>query len=304
MVCLVLALLATQLTACGRSPGDDSPEDATEQPWTNVFSGLPPDSTTVEAELLCDGMGPRISPNGRYVAYAGWSDVWLYDLEAKTTHRLCGARSPSGIAWSPSGTQLAFSSGDYQGMWNRIWVVNADGSGLRKLDDTGVHDQHPVWAPDGRLLVWTRVNRLWRVDTSGAGGRFITKTPSRFHQEFARGWTADGVHLLYMSGSEMGEEYRLRIVGTDSTDDVADSSRVPAVTRSEVAVADDGALLYRGAGSSIEFIERGAGGRIRRCFIQDAIQVWDVSLARDWSMAVFDDGDQDQPRIWLVRIRR
>ena len=58
---------------------------------------------------------------------------------------------------------------------------------------------------------------------------------------------------IYLSGSVMGEEFRLRVVGPDSMDDVADSSHVPVVSRSEIGVAEDGGLLYRGAGSAIEF---------------------------------------------------
>jgi hypothetical protein len=84
----------------------------------------------------------------------------------------------------------------------------------------------------------------------------------------------------------------------------ADSSRVPVATRSEVGVAEGGKLLYRGAGSSIEFIERGANRKVRRCFVQDTVHVWSISLARDRSVAVFDDGDQEEPRVWLVRLRR
>jgi len=301
--CLVIISVALHLTACERSSGDDPRRDATEQAPQDVFSSLPPDSTTLEAVLLCDGIEPSVSPNGRFVAYAGWSDVWLYDIEARTTRRLCAARSPSGIAWSPSGTQLAFNSSDYQGMWNRIWIVNADGSGLRKLDDAGVDDQHPVWSPSGESLVWTRVNRLWQADLDGTGGRFITKSPERFHQEFARGWTADGIHLLYISGSQMGGEYRLRVVGRDSTDDVADSTRVPAVHRSGLGVADGGALLFRAWRDTIEFAERGATGRVRRIFTRGA-NAFRLSLASDKSFCVFDDGDQDQPRIWLVKLKQ
>ena len=297
---LILAALVTDLAILGCS---DS-RTVTPSSVSDVFFGLPPDSAHFVAVPLCDGMEPSISPDGQSVAFAGWSDVHMYDLQTGTTRRICQARGPSGIAWSPTGSQLAFSSPGYASDWlPGIWLVNSNGHNLRKLGYMGVHDQHPIWSPDGRSLVWTRVNRLWQGDTTGSGGRFLTKTPPEFHLEFARGWAADRVHLIYLAGSEMGEEFRLRVVGQDSTDDIADSSRVPVVTRSEVGVAEGGRLLYRGAGSAIQFIERGTNGKIRRCFVQDTVMVWNVSLSRDRSVAVFEDGDQDEPRVWLVKLR-
>ena len=301
---LIIGALVVELAISGSSPSGSHRIKATQSSMPDAFSGLPPDSTRLVAVPLCDGMDPSISPDGRSVAFAGWSDVHVYDIQSGTIRRICQAPNPSGIAWSPSGSQLAFSSGDFTTHWNTIWIVRADGSNLRKLDDVGVNDLHPIWSADERSLVWTRVNRLWQCDTSGAGGRFLTKAPQDIHQEFARGWTADRGHLIYLSGSVMGEEFRLRVVGPDSMDDVADSSHVPVVSRSEIGVAEDGGLLYRGAGSAFEFIERGADGRARHCFVQDSVHVWNVSLARDRSIAVFDDGDQEQPRVWLVRLRR
>jgi len=124
-----------------------------------------------------------------------------------------------------------------------------------------------------------------------------------YHLEFARGWTSDRAHLRYLSGSEMGAQFKLRLVGSDSTDDVPDPSRVPVVTSSEVGALTDGSLLYRGVENAIEFIEPGAGGRVRRCFVQPGLQVWDPSVAEDRSFAVFEVGDEEEAHLWVVRLR-
>jgi hypothetical protein len=99
----------------------------------------------------------------------------------------------------------------------------------------------------------------------------------------------------------MGAQYKLRLLGRDSTDDVPDPSRVPVVTSSEVGALTNGSLLYRGVGNAIEFIEPGAGGRVRRCFVQPELQVWHPSVAEDRSFAVFEVGDEDEAHLWLVR---
>jgi hypothetical protein len=96
----------------------------------------------------------------------------------------------------------------------------------------------------------------------------------------------------------MGEEFRLWQVGRDSTDDIPDSSRVPAYSRHELEATSDGRLIYaRGQPhetNEIRFWERGARGRSRRCFVQDSLGVWMVALAPDRSFVVSSCGDEEQ----------
>ena len=48
-----------------------------------------------------------------------------------------------------------------------IWIINADGSGLRQL--TTNDDDFPAWSPDGETIALTRENHIVTVDaTSGA----------------------------------------------------------------------------------------------------------------------------------------
>jgi dipeptidyl aminopeptidase/acylaminoacyl peptidase len=67
-----------------------------------------------------------------------------------------GAAQAAGAPdWSADGTKIVYESnqtGDY-----RIWVMNADGSGQRRLaDDPGFADLEPSWSPDGTWILFSR----------------------------------------------------------------------------------------------------------------------------------------------------
>ncbi|MGD8398615.1 MAG: Tol-Pal system protein TolB, partial [Anaerolineae bacterium] len=72
--------------------------------------------------------------------------------------------------WSPNGGQITFHS-DRDGNWE-IYVINVDGSWLRRITINPTTDIMPVWSPDG-LRIAFRSDRggqqaVWV--TSGIGG--------------------------------------------------------------------------------------------------------------------------------------
>ena len=77
--------------------------------------------------------------------------------------------------YSPDGMKLAFISthdGDPE-----IFVMNADGSGLRKLTDNTAVDAAPSWSPDGRKIVFTSDRsgafELYRMNSDGSQQQII-----------------------------------------------------------------------------------------------------------------------------------
>jgi Tol biopolymer transport system component len=64
-----------------------------------------------------------------------------------------------GPAWSPDGAKIAFTDTTVRG---DLWVMNADGSGLRKLTDSRPFSsgspnygaRQPAWSPDGRAIAF------------------------------------------------------------------------------------------------------------------------------------------------------
>jgi TolB protein len=88
-----------------------------------------------------------------------------------------------GHAWSPDGRRIAIVStgGSPTGAppfgESEIYLMNADGSGLRELTRDDVRENSPSWSPDGR-----------RIAFLGSGIRVVNADGSGLHRLTRKGW--------------------------------------------------------------------------------------------------------------------
>lgn len=78
--------------------------------------------------------------------------------------------SPSSPTWSPDGTALAFLWREPTGARREVYLVDADGTGLRRLTSEAEGDAaaaEVLWAPGGRALLYRRAGELWQTDLQG-----------------------------------------------------------------------------------------------------------------------------------------
>jgi Tol biopolymer transport system component len=115
-----------------------------------------------------------LSPDGRSLAFvstrgSGSTDIYLLDLQTKKIRNLTNApRGDFRPCWSPDGRSIAFSSDRgtkarfASGHWEQVhaasvYVMNADGSGVRKVSQDGQLAGSPKWSPDGQRVVFYEV---------------------------------------------------------------------------------------------------------------------------------------------------
>jgi dipeptidyl aminopeptidase/acylaminoacyl peptidase len=120
---------------------------------------------TVEQSLsLKSAAGPRLSPDGRYVAYlvqeTNWdenafeTEVWIADIATGARYQLTNAKkSSSAPRWSPDSRRLAFIS-DRDSKRQLYLIARAGGEATQLTSvETGVNAFD--WSPDGRRIAFT-----------------------------------------------------------------------------------------------------------------------------------------------------
>jgi Tol biopolymer transport system component len=126
--------------------------------------------------LVADGvdLSAAWSPDGRTIAFSRLASpdgaveeatLYLADADGSRVRPL-GAAPVHGVspAWSPDGKRLAFISfadgndppcpADSCPPSGELYVIGADGSGLRRLTRSRADDEHPSWSPDGRRFAF------------------------------------------------------------------------------------------------------------------------------------------------------
>ncbi len=168
-----------------RMKGPVGPRDVQEI-YIADYDGANPRRITTTTTL---NITPVWAPDGQAIAYTSYrpgagtsygtfQDLvisWLYlGKRDDPTH---GSPSNQNYlpAWSPDGSKLAFTS-------NRdgnpeIYVMNRDGSGLRRMTNNPSIDVTPTWSPNGNQIAWvsdrTGSPKIYVMNADGTGQRLL-----------------------------------------------------------------------------------------------------------------------------------
>ena len=121
---------------------------------------------------------PSFSPDGGQIVFnsdrGGSPQIYIMGADGSGARRISrGGGTYTTPVWSPKGDFIAFTK--QQAGQFHIGVMKPDGSDERILT-TSYLDEGPTWAPNGRVLMFSREtrgggSRLWSVDISGRNER-------------------------------------------------------------------------------------------------------------------------------------
>jgi Tol biopolymer transport system component len=167
-------------------------------------------------------LGLAWSPDGRQLAFTAGKERESF---GKTEIRIAAAdgsgvrlltRGPSHTAsnptWSPDGKRIAFDAWNYREERDSIYVINADGTGLRQLTRSG-ENVWLDWSPDGRWIAfdryiytkagdYTSTAALMAIHADGTGLHRIAKFIVG-QQCICADWSPDSTKIAYQASTSL-----------------------------------------------------------------------------------------------------
>ena len=130
------------------------------------------------------------SPDARSIAYTSWrlggAGIFVQHLYEGLPIDQLTKNSPGESvlpAWSPDGSRIAFAS--TRDGNEEIYVMNKDGSNVRRLTNNRAVDTSPTWSPNGQSIAFvsdrtggSAHSQIWIMDADGLNQRQLTHESS------------------------------------------------------------------------------------------------------------------------------
>ena len=166
---------------------------------------------TANAQRVAAPAGARAADQGSRIAFSADregqgapDEIYLMDAAGTGERRVTPTSDSCGNSvaprWSPTGHQIAFhcftpphNSG--------IFVINPDGTGLRRVTPPDLAAAFASWSPDGRRIAFGNPDssQVYVVNVDGSGLRQLT-TGTR------PGWAPDGKHIAFNKSGPDGTQ--------------------------------------------------------------------------------------------------
>ena len=206
---------------------------------------------------------PSWSPDGRRIVYStnrdGSGQLWVMNADGTNQIRLTTEPRTGGkyqASFSPDGQWIVFQGRTNNALVNEnVYVMHADGSGLRRLTDTTLNSLGPRWTKDGRITfvqnrydvqLWSQMTRAEKergekneeIITMRPDGSGVTRARKPVDERCCESWTADWSTRFFVATRDAAEAvYASNADGTDVRR-IAPASSIP-----DPNVSPDGRLF-------------------------------------------------------------
>jgi TolB protein len=160
--------------------------------------------------------GARPASNEGRIVFDRNGGIWVMDADGKNEQQLTAplqrangnnSQNDHQPTWSPDGRQIAFSRWTDDGNWSDIYIMNVDGSDIRRLTISPEDAGNPAWSPDGKHIafdrsIYEKKDGQWQkkrlgiyvMDADGSNVRLLLEDKTEFPT-----WSPDGSKIAYYS---------------------------------------------------------------------------------------------------------
>jgi TolB protein len=138
-----------------------------------------------------------VAPGDILFNHSDPSEVYAISADGTNRRHLTDLPGDWTAALSPDGTRIAWSRDGGNG--RDIYIMQADGSDVRRLTGNDFSSYHPSWSPDGTRLVFAglEVGELFEIDADGSNEVKLSGENERFPE-----WSPDGKQIVFVRGPE------------------------------------------------------------------------------------------------------
>jgi Tol biopolymer transport system component/DNA-binding winged helix-turn-helix (wHTH) protein len=188
-----------------------------------------------------------ISPDGRYLAFADRSGMFLRAVGTGETHPVTipGDGKTYFVSWFPDGSHMLATRSSSATEKPSLWNVSVFGGAPRKLMDAA---ERGAVSPDGSQIVFVRGDygqeEIWQMQSDGEHAHKLLGQPGDTCESLV--WSPDGKRIaflraVYRKGWEEADvSLGIYDFGSGKTNYVLSSSRL----RAALAWSPDGRLIY------------------------------------------------------------